>query len=1062
MGTCEVRDVATKPARLAKLAPPRLRQVVARERLYRLLDEKRAHPVVWVSGPPGSGKTTLVASYLRAVAAPALWYHLDRGDSDPATLFYFLSEAVACLSPPRTRRLPLLTPEYLPDLEGFARRFLRNAFARLPAGACVVFDNYHEVAEHSLVHRTLNAACSEIPQTANLIVISRAPAPAAFARLGVADALATVGWDDLRLTAAETAAIAAARGHATAGGLVETIHVQSDGWVAAVRLLLDRMESIDAAAQLSLPESLDGVFDYIASEIFDAASQEVQQVLLRTAFLPRFTVPIATAVSATERAGRVLQDLHRRRLFVERRLGREPTFEYHDLFRAFLQVRATRAFTAAQLASLARESAQQLLAGGLVEEAFALFAQAQDWEAAEQLLVDRAQMLIAQGRWRTLDEWGRALPVERAHHNPWLGYWLGRSKTLVDPAAARLMLEEAHAAFVARDDDLGALLSATAVLDALHFEVRAFQLLEPWLDRLGQLVDACRVQLAVEDELRLHAALLMASHLAVATPMLTRAVEKVKQLLPRCTDANLTLSVANMVHYHSAHTLDFEAHRVAASAARAMLDRSEISSDRLALYWLAEGHAHYSFTRYAQGLNCFGRADAIIDEHGLAQRAVVAAAWRCQCEAAIGDVHAAQATVAAFEARSDAGQGYSSVLFEFAKGTVAFAAGDRARSIELTTRAVERNRASGSPVSHVLFLPRLAYRLVATGRLDEADAVLAEQQPATASVSYCRVGATLAALQAWVALARQDFAGCERSVRQAMILARDERECLRLRWIPLALAALLPFALQRGIEVESARKLIASNGLRPSDPSLEDWPWPVRIHTLGDFEVLVGDQPIPFGRKTPKRTLALLKAIVAFGGREVPEQHLADALWPDQDGDLAHESLAAALHRMRRLLGAGPVILQSGAKLSLNAEVCFVDVWAFEAGLRHAGQEHAALRLYRGAFLQGETDAPWSVSLRERLRTKFVAAVRAAAQRLEDQARYEEAAALYARGIDVDELVEPFYQGLMRSYRSLGRVAEAAAAYRRLSRTLAATLGLQPSPDSRRLFEALCQTQAGA
>ena len=84
--TRAARSGAAAPE-LAKLTPPRLFNVSPRERLFRLLDELREHPAVWITGAPGAGKSALLASYLDARRLKAVWYNVDAGDRDPATFF---------------------------------------------------------------------------------------------------------------------------------------------------------------------------------------------------------------------------------------------------------------------------------------------------------------------------------------------------------------------------------------------------------------------------------------------------------------------------------------------------------------------------------------------------------------------------------------------------------------------------------------------------------------------------------------------------------------------------------------------------------------------------------------------------------------------------------------------------------------------------------------------------------------------------------------------------------------------------------------------------------------
>jgi DNA-binding SARP family transcriptional activator len=209
----------------------------------------------------------------------------------------------------------------------------------------------------------------------------------------------------------------------------------------------------------------------------------------------------------------------------------------------------------------------------------------------------------------------------------------------------------------------------------------------------------------------------------------------------------------------------------------------------------------------------------------------------------------------------------------------------------------------------------------------------------------------------------------------------------------------------------------------------------------------------------------LLKALIALGGRDVPREKLADALWPDADGDRALESLAVNVRRLRGLLGDEEAVQVSEGRVTLSNRVCWVDCWAFKRVIARAERARReepetkaappstalfekALGLYQGEFLEEEKDRPWAVTLRERLRGKFLRAVMEAGRSREAAGEWEAALSCYRKGLEADDLHEEFYRRKMICLHRLGRRSEAEAAYQRCRRTLRAGLGVAPSAET--------------
>jgi len=141
------------------------------------------------------------------------------------------------------------------------------------------------------------------------------------------------------------------------------------------------------------------------------------------------------------------------------------------------------------------------------------------------------------------------------------------------------------------------------------------------------------------------------------------------------------------------------------------------------------------------------------------------------------------------------------------------------------------------------------------------------------------------------------------------------------------------------------------------------------IFTLGRFEVVLDGMPLRFKGRAPVRALELLSALIAAGGRGVSVASLSDSLWPEADGFDAYRAFTTTLHRLRRLLQCPEAVRLCAGRLTLDAQICRVDLWEFERSLRAARDSaalHHALDSYHGPFM-GDDPSPWAISMRDRL-----------------------------------------------------------------------------------------------
>ena len=280
-----------------------------------------------------------------------------------------------------------------------------------------------------------------------------------------------------------------------------------------------------------------------------------------------------------------------------------------------------------------------------------------------------------------------------------------------------------------------------------------------------------------------------------------------------------------------------------------------------------------------------------------------------------------------------------------------------------------------------------------------------------------------------------------------------------LHGLPERTSRLHTFALEFGIEPDLISELIRLRGM-PLLPDARAVPHVLSIYTLGRFEILRDQRPLRFEGKAQLRPLALLKAVIGFGGTDVPKNRLIDVLWADSlEGDV-QKALDVTLYRLRKLLGHDRAIQVRDRRVSLNREFVWTDLWALEAqfaDLIPAGRAQlprpeqlegaapAVLKLYRGHFLDGEADSSWLLPVRNRLNGRFQRFAMRLGEYWEGMCAWSRAAELYERCIEIDPLAEFFYCRLIVCLREQGRRAEAIETFRRCRQILSVTLGIKPA-----------------
>lgn len=1048
-----------------------------------MLDDHREKPVTWVSGPAGSGKTTLVSSYLRSHQRSCIWYRVDAGDADIATFFYYMRLAAKRTDTEVCPPLPLLTSEYLMGIPVFAKRYFEGLYSRLTPPFVLVLDNYQEAPLDSSFQEMIQTGLSCIPEGIRVIVLSRNDPPSIFIRLRTG-MIQTIGWNDIRFTEDESKNIVRLKDHRILDAATQSLlYRKTQGWVAGLVLLIECSRSRDIDYQVLDRLTPAEIFDFFAVEIFRKADYETRAFLLTTSFLPTMTVEMAEILTCIKSTGKILSGLENNHCFIEKRIKTDLMYSYHPLFREFLVLKAKEILEPDVIAEMRRDAAQLLMDAELPEDAARLLIDAEEWELFIPLVMAQAQSLLAQGRRATLDAWLDAIPQKKVDDTPWLLYWQGVCRLGFTAACSRDFFARAFYLFEARGNTAGALLAWSGVINSIFFDFDDFRLFDPWIAWLDTHMD--QGSLFPSNDIKMSVSTSMIIALIHRMPAHPRLKEWVEETLP------LALQGVNIVGcmptypffiFYYLSTGDFDDCAVIVNEMRRMAGHQNTSPLLMITLRLVEALMCTTAAQlHGEGINAVSQGLDLAHTTGAHLFDPLLLGVGVQNALNAMDMPMAMAFLNRMENMLKGGcRGHAGYFF-YLSAWYHLCAGNPSRALVLGEKCMQVIEEVG------LTFPEADCRILLTvAALATGDVTKARQLLETIATIVMQTHSTFLAYRYHLLEAHFAFTlhgpaqkAAEAHLTLAMRLGRQKGFLTMVNfWLPSIMSSLCSKALEAEIEVAHVRNLILKLDLKPDTDAAENdlWPWPIQIFTLGGFEISKDGLKLEFPTKTPHKLLALLKALITCGARGASEEQLADLLWPDSDGDSALKTLEISLYRLRKLLGDPKLIALREGRIKLANEWCRVDAHAFEALLDRSealspgtepplpcapGQTPEGLRLleravklYRGVFLDGSTN-PWTLQYRERLKYRYLQAVTRLGNFHEEMNQFIEAVQWYGKGLNIDDGAETFYRGLMRCYLSMGRCSEAIAVYHRCKKTMERVFGVPLSREMEDLYRQL-------
>ena len=316
-------------------------QLILRPRLHALIEQPDISSLTLVVAPAGSGKTSLLRSWVEASSLQHAWLSVDENDRDPVAFWHGVLAALERLAPGCADR-PIGLLRRPNGVVPAVQALLDDLWERSGDPRVLVLDDLHLLDDIEAVSTSFATFLQHVPAWMRVIVASRRGLALPVHRLRAGGQLTEVTFAELRFSPDEAADLLGRLAPALSDEQSAQIVQQAQGWAASIQLaaMAARRHAAVAAGGLSARDAMAEYLDeYVQREVLGNEPPDVLQVLMSTAVVDRISRGLGEVLSGRSDASALLALARHRGLFVAQ-LEPSGPFEVHPLIRDRLLVQA--------------------------------------------------------------------------------------------------------------------------------------------------------------------------------------------------------------------------------------------------------------------------------------------------------------------------------------------------------------------------------------------------------------------------------------------------------------------------------------------------------------------------------------------------------------------------------------------------------------------------------------------------------------------------------------------------------------------------------------------------